>query len=77
MLLYALYFARWTVLSSLCLLLPPVCTLTLAHVSRRAGPLTWLDPGPFGTLGVGAGFALAAKLCHPDAEVWLIYGGMT
>lgn len=25
--------------------------------------------GAFGTLGVGAGFALGAKLCHPDAEV--------
>lgn len=25
--------------------------------------------GAFGTLGVGAGFALGAKLCRPDAEV--------
>jgi acetolactate synthase-1/2/3 large subunit len=36
--------------------------------------LTWLDPGPFGTLGVGAGFALGAKLVRPEAEVWIIYG---
>jgi thiamine pyrophosphate-dependent acetolactate synthase large subunit-like protein len=41
---------------------------------RPRGPLCWLDPGVFGTLGVGAGFALAAALCRPDAEVWLIYG---
>ena len=37
-------------------------------------PLSWLDPGVFGTLGVGGGFALAAKLARPSAEVWLIYG---
>ena len=28
----------------------------------------------FGTLGVGGGFALGAKLCRPEAEVWIIYG---
>ncbi|RDD44703.1 Acetolactate synthase-like protein [Trichoplax sp. H2] len=47
---------------------------TAAYVLRPRGPLTWLDPGPFGTLGVGGGFALGAKLCRPDAEVWIIYG---
>lgn len=26
--------------------------------------------GAFGTLGVGGGFALGAKLCRPEAEVW-------
>ena len=36
--------------------------------------MTWLDPGAFGTLGVGGGFALGAKLCRPDSEVWVIYG---
>ncbi|BBM87356.1 thiamine pyrophosphate-binding protein [Candidatus Uabimicrobium amorphum] len=40
----------------------------------RPQPLSWLDPGAFGTLGVGAGFALGAKLCRPDAEVWIVYG---
>lgn len=45
-----------------------------AYVLQPPGPLTWLDPGVFGTLGVGAGFALAAKLSKPDSEVWLIYG---
>jgi len=28
----------------------------------------------FGTLGVGAGFALGAKLARPDADVWIMYG---
>jgi acetolactate synthase-1/2/3 large subunit len=37
-------------------------------------PLTWLDPGVFGTLGVGAGFALGAAVCRPESEVWIIYG---
>jgi acetolactate synthase-1/2/3 large subunit len=45
-----------------------------AYTLRPRGPLSWLDPGVFGTLGVGAGFAAGAKLCRPDAEVWLIYG---
>ncbi|UCD81594.1 MAG: hypothetical protein JSW26_09285 [Desulfobacterales bacterium] len=45
-----------------------------AYILQPPGPLTWLDPGVFGTLGVGAGFALASKLVHPEAEVWLIYG---
>lgn len=47
---------------------------TAAYTVQPPGPLTWLDPGPFGTLGVGAGFALGAKLCRPQAEVWIIYG---
>jgi acetolactate synthase-1/2/3 large subunit len=45
-----------------------------AYILQPPGPLTWLDPGVFGTLGVGAGFALAAKLIQPASEVWLIYG---
>ena len=45
-----------------------------AYLVHPPGPLTWLDPGVFGTLGVGAGFALASKLLHPQSEVWLIYG---
>jgi acetolactate synthase-like protein len=47
---------------------------TAAYILRPPGPLTWLDPGVFGTLGVGAGFALGSGLMHPDSEVWLIYG---
>lgn len=43
-------------------------------LSRPRAPLHWLDPGAFGTLGVGGGFALGAKLCRPDSDVWIIYG---
>ena len=39
-----------------------------------ARPAGWLDPGAFGTLGVGAGFALGAQLVRPQDEVWLIWG---
>ncbi len=45
-----------------------------SYIVGPRGPLTWLDPGAFGTLGVGAGFALGAKLARPDAEVWVLYG---
>ena len=45
-----------------------------ANILQPPGPLTWLDPGVFGTLGVGGGFALAAKLINPGGNVWLIYG---
>jgi acetolactate synthase I/II/III large subunit len=37
-------------------------------------PGSWLDPGPFGCLGVGPGYALAARLAHPDRQVVLLYG---
>ncbi len=47
---------------------------TAAYTVSPRGPLRWLDPGPFGTLGVGAGFALGAKLVRPEAEVWVIFG---
>ena len=47
---------------------------TASYVLRPRGPLSWLDPGVFGTLGVGAGFALGAKLCRPESEVWIVYG---
>ncbi len=47
---------------------------TASYITCPRSPLSWLDPGPFGTLGVGAGFALGAKLCRPEAEVWLLYG---
>lgn len=45
-----------------------------AYILRPRGPLSWLDPGAFGTLGVGAGFALGAKLCRPDADVIVVFG---
>jgi acetolactate synthase-1/2/3 large subunit len=37
-------------------------------------PGCWLDPGPYGCLGAGPGYALAAKLAHPDRQVILLLG---
>jgi acetolactate synthase I/II/III large subunit len=37
-------------------------------------PGCWLDPGPFGCLGCGPGYALAAKLAHPERQVVLLLG---
>ncbi len=47
---------------------------TGAYILRPRKPLCWLDPGVFGTLGVGGGFAVGASSVRPDAEVWLFYG---
>ena len=47
---------------------------TAAYVLRPRAPLRWLDPGAFGTLGVGAGFALGAAVSEPQTEVWIIFG---
>ncbi len=37
-------------------------------------PGCWLDPGPYGCLGTGPGYALAARLAHPDRQVVLLLG---
>ena len=34
----------------------------------------WLDPGPYGCLGVGPGYAAAARLAHPDRQVVALFG---
>jgi thiamine pyrophosphate-dependent acetolactate synthase large subunit-like protein len=47
---------------------------TASYVLHARGPLSWLDPGAFGTLGVGAGFALGAAIARPGREVWMICG---
>ncbi|ADP71854.1 thiamine pyrophosphate TPP-binding domain-containing protein [Rhodomicrobium vannielii ATCC 17100] len=47
---------------------------TASYIVRPRRPLSWLDPGAFGTLGVGAGFALGAALARPDAEIWVLFG---
>jgi acetolactate synthase-1/2/3 large subunit len=47
---------------------------TASYIVRPRAPLAWLDPGVFGTLGVGAGFALGAALARPGAEVWIVFG---
>jgi acetolactate synthase-1/2/3 large subunit len=45
-----------------------------SKVIDRRLPGTWLDPGPFGCLGVGAPFALAAKLLYPERPVVVVQG---
>ena len=45
-----------------------------AKVIELHKPGRWLDPGPLGCLGVGAPFALAAKLLHPDRKIFVIQG---
>ncbi len=47
---------------------------TASYTLRPRRPRGWLDPGVFGTLGVGAGFALAAALERPGAEAWILFG---
>ena len=47
---------------------------TASYILRPRKPLSWLDPGVFGTLGVGGGFAVGASLVRPGKEIWLIYG---
>src|SRR5262249_33858363 len=47
---------------------------TAAYVLKLESPQIWMDPGPLGTLGVGPGYAMAAKLARPDANVVLVYG---
>ena len=37
-------------------------------------PGCWLDPGPYGCLGCGPGYALAAKLARPDRQVVILLG---
>ena len=41
---------------------------------ERDKPGLWIDPGPFGCLGSGPGYAMAAKLAHPDRQVILLSG---
>lgn len=47
---------------------------TASYIVRPRGPLRWLDPGAYGTLGCGGGFAVGIKACKPDANVVIIYG---
>jgi acetolactate synthase-1/2/3 large subunit len=47
---------------------------TASYIVRPRAPLSWLDPGVFGTLGVGGGFALGATMVRPGKEVWLVWG---
>jgi thiamine pyrophosphate-dependent acetolactate synthase large subunit-like protein len=37
-------------------------------------PGCWLDSGPYGCLGTGMGYAMAARLSHPDRQVVALLG---
>jgi thiamine pyrophosphate-dependent acetolactate synthase large subunit-like protein len=39
-----------------------------------ARPGRWLDPGPFGCLGTGLGYAIGARLAHPSSQIVLLLG---
>ena len=41
---------------------------------ERERPGLWIDPGPFGALGSGPAYAMAAKLAKPDRQVILLSG---
>ena len=47
---------------------------TAAYTLPVEWPGVWMDPGPLGTLGVGPGYAMAAKLARPDSKVIIMYG---
>jgi acetolactate synthase-1/2/3 large subunit len=47
------------------------CVSKLVKLHRSG---QWLDPGPFGCLGVGPSFAIAAKLLRPSERVLLVAG---
>jgi acetolactate synthase I/II/III large subunit len=41
---------------------------------EQATPGRWLDPGPFGCLGTGLGYAIGARLAHPSSQIVLLLG---
>ncbi|MBC7794363.1 MAG: acetolactate synthase, partial [Clostridia bacterium] len=47
---------------------------TAAYTLDVQGIGSWMDPGPLGTLGVGPGYAMAAKLAKPNHDVVLVSG---
>ena len=47
---------------------------TASYILRPRSLAGWLDPGVFGTLGVGAGFILGAHLSNSNSVVWAVFG---
>jgi acetolactate synthase I/II/III large subunit len=39
-----------------------------------AVPGTWLDPGPYGCLGTGMGYAMGARITYPQRQVCVLMG---
>lgn len=50
---------------------------TAGGVVQPRRPGNWMDPGPLGTLGVGIGYAMAAKVAQPEREVLCYFGDGT
>ncbi len=46
----------------------------VSRVLRIHRPGHWLDPGPFGCLGVGPPYALGVKAAKPDKQVVVVAG---
>ncbi|MDZ4230279.1 MAG: thiamine pyrophosphate-binding protein, partial [Dehalococcoidales bacterium] len=49
-------------------------TLWGATILKSYEPSHWFDNSPTGCLGLGQSFAIAAKLAHPDKQVFLLSG---
>ena len=47
---------------------------TTARWLQISHPGHVLDPGPFGSLGTGPGYAIAAKTVYPNARVGIVFG---
>ncbi len=39
-----------------------------------AQPGTWLDPGPYGCLGTGMGYAMGARITYPERQICVLMG---
>lgn len=46
----------------------------VSRVLRVHRPGHWLDPGPFGCLGIGPPYALGVKAARPDAKIVVVAG---
>jgi len=47
---------------------------SFAGIFQPGAPGGWMDPGPFGCLGVGAPFAIGARLACPDRPIAVLFG---
>jgi acetolactate synthase-1/2/3 large subunit len=49
----------------------------VSYAGRYLAPATpgsWLDPGPYGCLGTGLGYAIGARVTYPDRQVCVLLG---
>lgn len=45
-----------------------------AGAFKPGGTGQWMDPGPFGCLGIGVPFAMGARLARPDKQIAVLFG---